>query len=84
MTQTLKEIIHGKVHLQIGKKGASPEVVKQIEHLFKNNRYLKIRFLDIGEFDSVDLAIQDLVQKLKCKKIDKRGNTVVLERIKKE
>ncbi|MHA2502997.1 MAG: YhbY family RNA-binding protein [Candidatus Kariarchaeaceae archaeon] len=80
MTQNLKEIIHGKVHLQIGKKGASAEVIKQIEHLFKNNRYLKIRFLDIGEFESVENAIQDLIQKVKCKKIDKRGNTVVLER----
>jgi RNA-binding protein YhbY len=84
MDQNLKEIIHGKSHLQIGKGGLSQGVIGEIIQLFKKNRYLKVRFLDRGEFDTIEQAIESLINLVKAKAVDKRGNTVVLRKMSKK
>ena len=80
MDQDLKHIIHGKSHLQIGKGGLSQGIINEIIQLFKKNKFLKIRFLDLGEFETIESAVSALSSKLKVKAVDIRGNTVVLRK----
>ena len=78
----IKKIIHGKTDIQIGKNGLSESVMNQIKDQLKKNKFLKIRFLDLGEFNSTKEAAGVLCNNIKAKLIDKRGKTIVIQRTK--
>jgi len=77
---SIKDIIHGKVNIQIGKNGINEGLIQQIRQQFKKNRYLKIRFLDLHYFENMEEAVNVLATKTDAKITDIRGKTCVLER----
>jgi len=81
MDQKLTETIHGKSHLHIGKSGLSQGVIQEIIQLFRKNKYLKIRFLDRGEYETIEIAIDKLINLVGAKAVDRRGNTAVLRKM---
>ena len=81
MNDSLKSIIHGKPQVHVGKNGLSPAVLKQIEILLEKKKIIKIRFLTIDNFESIDQAANFVVSKTKAKILDIRGKSVVLQSI---
>lgn len=78
----LKEIIHGRTDLQIGRNGITPGVITQIKQRFEKNKYLKVRFLELAEFNTMKEAVEALCSAVNAVLVDSRGKTIVIQRLK--
>ena len=81
MSDELKQAIHGKVNIQIGKNGLSDSVIAQIKAQLKKNKFLKIRFLEVELFETINKASLLLEEKTGTRLEDIRGNTCVIRRL---
>ena len=81
MSDKLKEVIHGKVDIQIGKNGLNDNVITQIKTQLKKRRYLKIRFLEMNPYEDMNSACKILADKTLSKIEDIRGKTCVIKKL---
>lgn len=77
--EILKQVIHGKPHVHIGKLGITEEVLKQIKIQFKKRTILKIRFLSYNPYDNIQDAGDKIISNVSASIIDTRGKTIIIE-----
>jgi len=75
-----KQVIQGKVHIHVGKKGITKELITQISIIMRNKILIKVKFLDISNYNTLEEAFLDLSLKTKTEIIDKRGKTCVIKK----
>ncbi len=80
MKEILNQVIHGRVHVHIGKAGLTNGIINQIDNQYKKKRIIKIRFLSMENFESVKEAANTLANLTKSNVLDIRGKTVVLQK----
>ena len=78
MKEILNQVLHSKPQIHIGKSGITDAVIDQISKHFRSKKVLKIRFLSLGEFDTMKEATQVLIEKSNSKILDIRGKTCVI------
>ena len=79
MEEILKQVIHGRVHLQIGKSGITKGALQQLELQFKKKNFVKLRFLSLEHFANMKDAANKIAKQSNAKIVDLRGKTVVLQ-----
>ncbi len=84
MKEIIKQVIHGKVHLHIGKAGITTEFLSQFENLFKKRSVVKVKLLNLMEFETAKQAFIYLSTVTKSKIVDVRGKTGVFLKLKGE
>jgi RNA-binding protein YhbY len=62
--ENLRKIRQESPALQIGKKGISPFLLKEIEERLKQNKIIKVRFLKNGPYKNRSNAFNELQQHL--------------------
>lgn len=78
MKEILNQVLHSKPHVHIGKSGLTDAVIDQISKQFRNRKIIKVRFLSMGEFNTMREATKVLSEKSNSKILDVRGNTCVI------
>lgn len=79
MKEILKQVIHGKPHVIIGKAGISENVIDEIGKQFRRKKVLKIKFLILDNLTTKETSRQ-LAIKVNARVLDVRGKTCVLQR----
>ena len=78
MKEIIKQVIHGKPHLHIGKAGITDEILIQVEKLFNKRMVIKIRILNLMNFDTVKEAMIYFSKVTNTEILDIRGKTGVI------
>ncbi len=76
--EIFNQVLHGKPHIHIGKYGISNKVIEQINKIFKNKQIIKVRFLDLHNFNNTKEAAVNLSKLTSSKLLDVRGKTCIL------
>ncbi|MCH8907148.1 MAG: YhbY family RNA-binding protein [Candidatus Heimdallarchaeota archaeon] len=79
--QKVSQIIQGKSDVQIGKYGLSETIYSHILKLLKKQEFMKIKFLPSYDSNNFDSDIGKLTQTTKSRLIDKRGRTIVIQKL---
>ncbi len=82
MKEIIKQVIHGKVHLHIGKAGMTAEFLSQFENMFKKRSVVKVKLLNLMEFENAKQAFLHLSTITNSKIVDVRGKTGVFFKMK--
>ena len=82
--ERIKIIWQDPVMMQIGKSGISEGVIRELDRLLKEHKYMKIRILrsalDTGL--TKEQLLETLCEKTGAKSVGTRGNTSVIYRLK--
>lgn len=78
MKEIIKQVIHGKTHLHIGKAGITDEVLKQVDKLFNKKSVIKVRLLNLMDFKTVREAMIHFSKITNTELLDIRGKTGVI------
>ena len=84
MKEIINQVIHGKVHIHIGKAGLTKEFLSQFEHMFKKRAVIKVKLLNLMKFDNARQAFLHLSSITNSKLVDVRGKTGVFYKIQSE
>jgi RNA-binding protein YhbY len=79
--EIINQVIHGKVHLHIGKAGITPQLLEQVDNLLKKRSVIKVKLLNLMEFDNAKIAFHHFSMLTNTNVVDIRGKTGVLARI---
>jgi len=82
-SRKIRDVIHGKAHVSIGKQGITENVIREIERRLKDEEVIKVRILrsfkKTSGRDAEDLA-EEVAKKVNAKVVDVRGNVFVIVR----
>lgn len=84
MKEIIKQVVHGKVHLHIGKAGITRNLISQIDNMFKKRKVIKVKLLNLMEFENAKQAFLHLSDLTNSKLVDVRGKTGVILKTKQE
>ncbi len=76
--EILKQVLHNKPNIHIGKAGITDAVIVQIKQHYRNKKIIKIKFLSLGDYDNMNEAAKVLSIKSNSKILDIRGKTCVI------
>jgi RNA-binding protein YhbY len=65
-------------HVQIGKKGLTESIFKEINDQLDQNELIKIKFLKNFITDTQEAAIEKILRLTKSQKVEERGRTVII------
>jgi len=80
LKEKIKEKIHSRADIQLGKKGVNESVVNEIKRRLKNQQVIKIRInrnLIKSGIERQEIA-QEIEEKTGATIIEIRGNTIIL------
>ena len=78
MKEIIKQVIHGKPHLHIGKAGITEELLSQVDRLFKKRTVIKVRILNLMDFNNAKEAMIHFSEITNTELIDIRGKTGII------
>ncbi len=81
MNEIIRQVLHGKPHIHIGKFGISEAVIDQIKTQFNTKTIIKIKFLSIEGFPNIKIAVHYLANVSNSKVLDIRGKTCILQKV---
>ena len=76
--EIIKQVVHGKVHVHVGKAGITTNFISQINNMFKKRMVIKVKLLNLMEFENAKQAFLHLSSLTNSKLVDVRGKTAVL------
>lgn len=80
MKEIIKQVIHGKPHLHIGKAGITDEILIQVDKLFNKRAVIKIRLLNLMDFKTAKEAMIYFSKITNTELLDIRGKTAVIKK----
>lgn len=80
MNEIIRQVLHGKPHIHIGKFGITEAVINQIKTQYKTKNIIKIKFLSIEGFPDMKIAVHYLANVSNSKVLDIRGKTCILQK----
>jgi RNA-binding protein len=78
--EKLKAVVHGRTNVHIGKNGITPAIIDEVKNQIKLKKIIKVKFLDLHDFDSMDQAARILADQSKSKLVETRGHTCILRK----
>jgi len=83
-SRKIKEVIQGKVHVNIGKQGITENVIREIKRRLKDEEAIKVRvlrsFKKISGREVEDIA-EEVAKKVDAEVVDVRGNVFVIVKL---
>jgi RNA-binding protein len=80
VNEIIRQVLHGKPHIHIGKFGITEAVINQIKTQYKTKNIIKIKFLSIEGFPDMKIAVHYLANVSNSKVLDIRGKTCILQK----
>jgi len=83
-SRKIKEVIQGKIHVNIGKQGITENVIREIKRRLKDEEAIKVRvlrsFKKISGREVEDIA-EEVAKKVDAEVVDVRGNVFVIVKL---
>lgn len=80
--EKLKSVIHGRTNVHIGKNGITPGLIEEIRSQIKKKKIIKVKFLDLHNFDDINDAAGQLAKATETGLVETRGHTCILRKVK--